>query len=109
MKKRMIKFWAKILPGKNTQISHKMYKLVVYLHNNNIYPCKWISCIKKTLQDVGLNYISINIENINWLCREVKSRLEMQFVQKWNSDVQASPKCTNYRLFKTNFEIKPYI
>ena len=79
----MIKFWAKILTGKNTKISHKIYKLLLYLHNNNIYSFKWISCIQKTLQDVGLNYIWIsnNIENINWLCREVKSRLEMQFVQ----------------------------
>ena len=111
IKTRMIKFWAKILTGKNTKISHKIYKLLLYLHNNNIYSCKWISCIQKTLQDVGLNYIWIsnNIENINWLCREVKSRLEMQFVQKWNSDVQASPKCINYRIFKTNFKIEPYI
>ena len=95
----------------NTKISHKIYKLLLYLHNNNIYSCTWISCIQKTLQDVGLNYIWIsnNIENINWLCREVKSRLEMQFVQKWNSDVQTSPKCVNYRIFKTNFKIEPYI
>ena len=50
-----------------------------------------------------------NVENINWLRREVNSRLEMQFVQKWNSNVQASPKCTNYRIFKPNFKIKPYI
>ena len=72
---------------------------------------KFISCIQKNLQDVGLNYIWISnsIVNINWLCREVKSRLEMQFVQKWNSYVQASPKCFNYRIFKTNFKIEPYI
>ena len=25
----------------------------------------------------------------------------MQFVQKWISDVQASPKCVNYRILKT--------
>ena len=67
--------------------------------------------IQKTLQDVGLNYIWISntAENINWLGREVKSRLQMQFVQKWNSDVQASPKCTNYRIFKMSFRIEPYI
>ena len=111
IKTRMIKFWAKILTDKNTKISHKIYNFLLYLHNNNIYSCKWISCIQKTLQDVGLNYIWIsnNKENINWLCREAKSRLEMQCVQKWNSDVQASPKCVNYRIFKTNFKIEPYI
>ena len=36
-------------------------------HNYNLYSCKRISCIQKTSQDVGLNYIwiSINIESIN--------------------------------------------
>ena len=33
----------------------------------------------------------------------------MQFVQKWSSDVQASPKCINNRIFKTEFKIEPYI
>ena len=97
VKTRMIKFWAKILTGKNTKISYKMYELLLYLHNKDIYSCKWILCIQNAwiLQDVGLNYIWITktVPNINWLCREVKDRLEMQFVQKWNSDVQASPKC----------------
>ena len=88
-----------------------MYELLLYLHNKDIYSCKWILCIQKILQDVGLNYIWITktVPNINWLCREVKDRLEMQFVQKWNSDVQVSPKCINYRIFKTEFKIEPYI
>ena len=30
-------------------------------------------------------------------------------MQKWNSDIQASPKCINYRTFKINFKIEPYI
>ena len=87
VKTRMIKFWAKILTGKNTKISYKMYELLLYLHNKDIYSCKWILCIQNILQDVGLNYIWITktVPNINWLCREVKVRLEMQFVQKWNS------------------------
>ena len=88
-----------------------MYELLLYLHYKDIYSCKWVLCIQKILQDVGLNYLWIAkaVPNINWLCREVKDRLEMQFVQKWNSDVQASPKCTNYRIFKTEIKIKPSI
>ena len=107
VKTRMIKFWAKILTGKNTKISYKMYELLLYLHNKDIYSCKWILCIQKILQDVGLNYIWISetVPNIDWLCREVKDRLEMQFVQKWNSYVKASSKCINYRIFKQNLNL----
>ena len=113
VKTRTIKFWAKILTGKNTKISYKMYGLLLYLLNKDIYSCKWILCIQNILQAVGLNYIWITktVSNINCLCfsREVKGHLEMQFVQKWNSDVQASPKCINYRIFKTEFKIETYI
>ena len=49
-KTRMIKFLVKILTGKNTKISHKIYKLLLYLHNNNIYSCKWILCIQTNLK-----------------------------------------------------------
>ena len=66
IKTSMIKFWAKILTGKNTKFSHKIYKLLLYLHNNNIYSCKLILCIQRFLQDVGLNYIWIG--KLDFLC-----------------------------------------
>ena len=110
VKVRMIKFWSKLLTGKNSKISFKMYLLLLYLHRNNIYSCKWILYIEKILQDVGLNYIwlSNNVTNIKWLCREVQNRLQMQYIQKWNSDVYNSPKCINYRIFKTDFKTELY-
>ena len=49
VKVRMLKFWAKILTGKNSKISFKMYLLLLYLHRNNIHSCKWILCIEKML------------------------------------------------------------
>ena len=111
IKIRMIKFWAKILTGKNTKISYKLYLLLLYLHKNNIYSCKWILFIETILQDVGLNYIWLSnvVTNINWLCREVQNRLQMQYIQEWNSVVHNSPKCINYRTFKTEFKMEFYI
>ena len=71
IKTRMIKFLAKILTGKNTKISYYMYKLLFYLHNENIYSSKWISCIQKPLQDVGLKY--------KWISNTVdKYKLDLQ-------------------------------
>ena len=111
IKIRMIKFWAKILTGKNTKISYKLYLLLLYLHKNNIYSCKWILFIEKILQDVDLNYIWLSnvVTNINWLCMEVQNRLQMQYIQEWNSVVHNSPKCINYRTFKTEFKMEFYI
>ena len=82
IKVRMIKFWSKILTGKNSKISFKMYLLLLYLYRNNIYSCKWIVFIEFFLQDVGLNNIWLDhtVTNINWLCKEVQTRLQMQFI-----------------------------
>ena len=110
-KTRMIKFWSKILNGKNSKISHKIYKILLFLYNNHIYSCKWILHIEKILQDVGLNYIwlSNNVHNSDWLCNEVKKRLQCQYLQKWNTEIQTSSKSINYRIFKTNFVTEFYI
>ena len=106
VKVRMVKFWAKILTGKNSKISFKMYLLLLYLHRNNIHSCKWILCIEKILQDVGLNYIWLSnvVNDVNWLCKEVQERLQMQYVRVWHTTVFESSKCSNYRIFKTEFK-----
>ena len=41
-------------------------------------------CIEKILQDVGLNYILLSnvVNDVNWLCKEVQARLQMQYVQQ---------------------------
>ena len=99
-------FFSKFKPnGKNTKISHKVYKILLVLHNNHIYTCKWIVHIEKILQDVGLNYIWLNdnVHNSDWLCNEVKKRLQCQYLQKWNTEIQIQTSSINYRIFKTNF------
>ena len=107
----MTKFWSKILNGKNSKISHKIYKILLFLHNNHIYSYKWIVPIEKILQDVGLNYIWLNnnIHNSDWLCNEIKKRLQCQYLHKWNTEIQTSSKSINYRIFKTNFVTEFYI
>lgn len=110
-KVRMIKYWSKTLTGSDTKISRKLYNVLLNLHKNNIYSSKWILCVENILQTVGLNYIWLDnyVQNVEWLCKEVKYRLQCQFVQKWNSDVFNSSKCINYRIFKTNFVLEKYL
>ena len=88
-----------------------MYLVLYCLHKNNIFSCKWISYIEKILQDVGLNYIwmSNDVTHVNWLCAEIQKRLQLQFIQNWLSNIQESPKCLNYRIFKTEFTTELYI
>lgn len=110
-KVRMIRYWSNLISGKMDKISYKMYKMLLYLHRNNLHSSRWISCIESILQNVGLNYIWIDnyVNNVDWLCKQVKERLECQFIQNWQTNVFDSSKCINYRIFKTDFMLEKYI
>ena len=83
---RMINYWSKTLTGNDAKISRKLYIVLLSLHINNIYSSRWILCVENILQTVGLNYIWLDnyVQNVEWLCKEVKYRLQCHFVQKWN-------------------------
>ena len=51
IKIRMVKYWCKLLNGKNTKISCIMYKLLYYLYKKYIYKNKWILKIEKIIQE----------------------------------------------------------
>ena len=53
-------------------------------------------------------WFSNNVTNINCIYGEVQNRLQMRYIQNWNSDVYNSPKCINYRIFKTGFKTEFY-
>ena len=112
VKVRMVKYWCKLVRGKYSKISNRLYKLLYYLHKNNIYLSKWTSAIESILQNVGLNFVWLynnDILDINWVCREVRLRLECQFVQKWKSDVLIVRNASIIGFFKTDFAFEKYI
>ena len=41
--------------------------------------------------------------SIDYSKEVIKRRLEDQFIQKWSEELFNSGRCTNYRIFKTNF------
>ena len=87
-----------------------MYELLLYLHNKDIYSCKWILCIQKILQDVGLNYIWIakTVSNINWPCfsREVKDRLEMSSCKSGTLMSKTAQNASTIEFLKQNLKLK---
>ena len=111
VKIRMVKFWCKLLSGKNTKIDCTMDKLLYYLFKEDIYKSKWILKIQNILQEVGLNYIWLDndVQNIDHLCNTINTRLQSQFVQNWNQKIFDTSKCLNYRIFKTTFTLEKYV
>jgi hypothetical protein len=70
VKMRMMKYWVKLLHGKNTELSYILYKLLCTLYTRNEgAKFKWIECIQGILQNCGLNFVCLsqNVENIESL------------------------------------------
>ena len=103
VKVRMITFWANMIYS--NKLSTSLYALL-YKQNS-----QWVRCVKGILDDCGLSYIWHNqsFSSISSLKRQVFHSLLDQFTQSWRSDVFASPKGMNYRIFKERLQLENYL
>ena len=89
IKVRMIKFWCKLIMGKQSKLSHICYKLLY----SNIFLrggfSLWIKNIQDILNKSGLSYIWLYQDCISekWLSNVVKMNLIDQFKQTWSTSV----------------------
>lgn len=111
IKSRMIGFWKRLVCGKQGKISVMLYNLIYNMHLRNIYTSKWLKSIENTLNLCGYSEYWLNqtVPEQCCLSRMIKARLVDQFKQTWYSDVYDSPKCLNYRIFKTTHCYENYL
>jgi hypothetical protein len=108
-----MKYWVKLLHGKNTKLSYILYKLLRTLYGRSEdAKFKWIECVQSILQNCCLNFVwlSQNVENIELLLSFLKQILNDQFQQKWVSDCNESSKGIFYNLLtKCIFTFRKYL
>ena len=105
---RMIKFWNKIVVGKQSKLSFVCYKVLWQTLNRR---SKWINYIQGILEKTGKTNIWIKQDRLNNKCvhKTIKQTLLDNFHQNWNSDTNESSKGKQYRLFKSNTSIEKYL
>jgi hypothetical protein len=112
IKCKMITFWNKLVNGKQSKLSYKMYKIMYELYQEDKFKCDWLSTIHKTLNECGMTDIwldqSVNI-NDKFLKRQIHLSLKDQFVQSWHSELDNSSKCILYKSYKLDFEFEKYL
>ena len=83
IKIRMVSFWARLLLGKETELSYLSYKLVCTLSIAENVLFVRIKFIKELFDETGYSSIWINqdIPNYNWLISGINLRLHDQFKQ----------------------------
>lgn len=111
IKSRMVSYWAKILISKGEKLNRIMYSLLHQLDKNNIIKSDWLLKIKEILNECGLYnlWIRQQVDNCNNLGKIVKEKLSANFESEWIEELNNSPKCYTYRIFKTKFQLEPYL
>jgi hypothetical protein len=91
--------------------SGKLYQLLLTLHSNGSNKFKCINYVKSILDDTGFSNIwnSKNNINITFLKTTVKQRLQVQFIQKWFSDIDNASRGEFYSHLKKEFILEPYL
>lgn len=110
---RMVRFWANLLSSRKDKITYLVYSCLLTCFNGGNYESAWLLEIKRILDSTGLSYIWLNQNVTNfspvWIGEITKQRLKDQFIQKWTEDINTSPKCINYRVFKDTFLFEKYL
>ena len=90
MQNRIINFWSKMLLGKETKLSYRLYKILHNDYENEKFSYPWISNVKSILDKVGMSEIWIHQNPVNnvWLTKTVQFTLEDQYKQTWSSEVR---------------------
>ena len=108
IKSRMIGFWNRMVTGNDSKLSYLLYitvKNVPYLES------KWINHVKNTFNSAGRYDLWLSQNNLtcNNASRIIKQTLIDQNFQIWHSKLQNSSKGLNYRIFKENVQLEPYL
>lgn len=111
IKARILNFWGRLVHGKPNKICSVLYRTMFNLHEKGIIHCQWIAKVKTILNDLGCtNYwLSQSIPNLDTFKSRIKTLLNDQCLQNWNSSVNVSPKLLNYRIFKTELKLEKYL
>ena len=109
-KKRMINFWSKILLGNNSKLSYSIYNLCKHRHDNGMPTSEWFLNVVNLLNSYGIQEMPEGIEGIKAAVKHVHISLKHEYINKWETLVNNSPKCsTLYKHIKIVFEREHYL
>ena len=113
-KSRMLAFWYKLVDSENEhKWSSIMYRFILQLHVNDVQKSHYIEYIENILNSLGFGDIwlcqnSINLSYSSFKTK-IKRRLQDQFIQKWQGEINDNELYYNYRIFKDTFALENYL
>ena len=111
IKQRIVNYWSRILQAKENKYTNVLYRIMYVKFQNEDFRCPWLKFVKNIFDNCGLSNVWYfqGYFDSTWVSNNVKRILCDQFIQKWKSEVDSSPKSLCYRIFKENFEFENYL
>ena len=109
IKSRMVGFWQRIVNEKQDKIAHRLYKILLTMHEGDFFRSKWLLSVKNGLILSGNQHARDLQANVPLgLAKLVEMKLIENFKQERGDTVSHSSKCINNRIFKTELEFEQY-
>ena len=101
VKSRIVNYWAGLINGKTTKYAHCIVNYFNEQYSKGIYKSKWLDFIYKIIHENGMSNIIINPSQFNY--KEFKQRVEDQYHQTCNEELENSNKSLFYKSIKDSF------
>ena len=102
---RMLTFWFRIACGRQTKLSHIMYKLLFNLSENGIHNAQWLITIKEMLRKYDLYDVW---QSQNTMLLDALGQFKKKCKLKKNC-LENSSKCYLYKGFKPELKLEEYL
>ena len=82
----MVGFWQRIINGKHDKIAYRLYKILLLMHQRDLFHPRWLLCIKECLISSGLNDMWNSQDTAHVpqsISKMVKLKLIENFKQVW--------------------------
>ncbi len=98
----MIRYWNRLLSMSDNRLTKQ-----VFLWDKRLNKRNWCSEISHILSSINLQASYIN--NIPVDIDRAKEALLNKYIDEWKTQVENVPKLRTYVLFKSNFEVEPFV
>ena len=110
VKVRMIRFWADLVKPSSPKLASKVYNIFHDLYSAGEFMSPWITQIKQTLIESGLECVweTRRFTNKNSLCSIIRKELKTKMATEWKVTLDNSSKCLFYKNYKPRLVLEPF-
>ena len=109
IEKLMLKFWYRLVAGKQEKISHQIYKIMISDKISTGVSFKWLDCIEKILNGTGNAHLWLHQNMSLTQSKMVVRTLQDMQIQNLFSNRESSTKARTYLYLKDKWEMEFYI